>query len=127
MGRKGSDMAYQPADPAQSRPHPTSPHRLSRKDALKVGAAAAVTTAAAPSLIAQTVSARAVEVRVSAGPVTLTFFNRITGQGLTAITTLLDKFTKETGIRVKNATQPSSGATYQPAVRTAFASSTPPD
>jgi raffinose/stachyose/melibiose transport system substrate-binding protein len=99
---------------------------VSRKDALTWGAAAAATTVA-PSLVAQSVSARAVDVRVVSSPVTLTFFNRITGNGLPAITSLLNKFTKETGIQVKNSTQPSSGATYQPAVRTAFASSTPPD
>ena len=35
-------------------------------------------------------------------------------------------FTAETGITVNNAAQPSSGSTYQPAVRSAFSSSNPP-
>ena len=99
---------------------------ISRKQALKVGAAA-LTAVAGSSALAEVVGAKTVDARVVSSPVTLTFFNRITGAGLPVITTLLDRFTKETGIQVKNATQPSSGATYQPAVRTAFASSTPPD
>jgi len=105
---------------------PSSEPLISRKDALKVGAAA-VTAVAGASILPDAVGVRPVAARVVSTPVTLTFYNRITGTSLPVINALLAKFTKETGIQVTNATQPSSGATYQPAVRTAFASSTPPD
>lgn len=105
---------------------PSSDPLVSRKDALKAGTIA-VTAIAGASILADAVGAKPVEARVVSSPVTLTFFNRITGTSLPVINALLAKFTKETGIQVNNATQPGSGATYQPAVRTAFASSTPPD
>lgn len=43
-----------------------------------------------------------------------------------AANALFAGFTKSSGVSVANQAQPSSGATYQPAVRTAFSSSTPP-
>jgi raffinose/stachyose/melibiose transport system substrate-binding protein len=89
--------------------------------------AAAVATLAAPSVLRETASARSLDVRVVSSPVTLTWFNRFTGDAVPVLNTLLAKFTQETGIKVTNATQPNSGSTYQPAVRTAFAGSTPPD
>jgi ABC-type glycerol-3-phosphate transport system substrate-binding protein len=101
--------------------------RITRKDALKLGATTAVAAVAGTSLLAETAAAKTVDVRVVSSPVTLTYFNRNTGTSLPVVNTLLAKFTKETGIKVTNAVQPSSGATYQPAVRTAFASSSPPD
>jgi ABC-type glycerol-3-phosphate transport system substrate-binding protein len=125
--RNDAIMSHEPEDTVESTPSAASARTVSRKDVLKLGAATAVAAAATPSLVAETARARAVDVRVLSSPVTLTFFNRITGSNLPVINTLLAKFTKETGIKVNNATQPSSGATYQPAVRTAFASSSPPD
>jgi ABC-type glycerol-3-phosphate transport system substrate-binding protein len=119
-------MSHDPADTINGEGTAPEGH-VSRKDALKLGAAAAATAIAAPAILTESVGTRTVDARVVFNPVTLTFFNRITGTNLPVINNLLSKFTKETGIKVNNATQPSSGATYQPAVRTAFASSSPPD
>jgi len=105
-----------------------TPRLLSRKEALALGAAAAAATAIGPAVVAEAASAGRELARVTASPVTLTFINRYSDKiGLPAATALFTKFTKETGITIKDDYQPNSGATYQPAVRTAFASSTPPD
>jgi len=47
--------------------------------------------------------------------------------GKVAAQNLFDGFTKATGIKIENQSQPNSGSTYQPAVRTALSSSNPPD
>jgi ABC-type glycerol-3-phosphate transport system substrate-binding protein len=118
-------MSTSPEDTVQIRSADgAAPRRLSRKKVIELAAVTAAAATVGPAVTAQAAPA---SVRVTANPVTLTFFNRITGSNLPVINTLLAKFTKETGIKVNNATQPSSGATYQPAVRTAFASSSPPD
>lgn len=57
----------------------------------------------------------------------ITIFNRWSDpNSQAAAQELLDGFTAETGITVKNAVQPNSGSTYQPAVRSALSSSNPP-
>ncbi len=62
-----------------------------------------------------------------AGSGTLTFMNRWSDPtSKKNAQALFDAFTKSSGIKVANQTQPSSGDTYQPAVRNAFSSSNPP-
>lgn len=120
-------MSHDPIDTTKAAEAPVPEHRISRREALRIGAVATAAVAASPAAAAQAAS-RASDIRVTANPVTLTFMNRWTGPvGGKAATTLFQKFTKETGIQITNDVQPNSGATYQPAVRTAFASSSPPD
>lgn len=57
----------------------------------------------------------------------ITIFNRWSDpNSQAAAAELLEGFTAETGIKVKNAVQPNSGSTYQPAVRSALSSSNAP-
>lgn len=64
----------------------------------------------------------------SGGGVTLDFMNRWSDPTSVAVANkMFVGFKKATGITVKNQTEPNSGSTYQPAVRTAFSSSSPPD
>lgn len=57
----------------------------------------------------------------------ITIFNRWSDpNSQAAAAELLEGFTEETGIAVKNAVQPNSGSTYQPAVRSALSSSNAP-
>jgi raffinose/stachyose/melibiose transport system substrate-binding protein len=59
---------------------------------------------------------------------TLTFMNRWSDPtSQKAANGVFDQFKKTSGVSVKNQVQPSTGSTYQPAVRTAFSSSTAPD
>jgi ABC-type glycerol-3-phosphate transport system substrate-binding protein len=60
-------------------------------------------------------------------PVTLDFINRWSDPTSQAVANkMFAAFKQATGITVKNQVQPNSGSTYQPAVRTAFSSSSPP-
>jgi len=57
----------------------------------------------------------------------LTFMNRWSDPtSQKAAEAMFAAFTKESGVAVTNQVQPSSGSTYQPAVRTAFSSNSPP-
>jgi len=104
-------------------------HRLTRKVALKLGVSAAMAGAVTPTLLTSAARAAQTAEVTRERTVTLTLFHRWSDPvGLKMVTTLFNKFEKENpGIKINNAYQPSSGDTYQPAVRTAFASSTPPD
>jgi ABC-type glycerol-3-phosphate transport system substrate-binding protein len=58
---------------------------------------------------------------------TLDFVNRWTDPtSVKVANSMFSAFQKSTGIKVNNQVQPNSGSTYQPAVRTAFSSSSPP-
>jgi raffinose/stachyose/melibiose transport system substrate-binding protein len=62
------------------------------------------------------------------GKSSLTFMNRWSDPtSQKAANDLFAQFKKAAGASITNQVQPSSGSTYQPAVRTAFSSSTPPD
>lgn len=118
-------------DPTITPPAPPDSDRLTRKEALTAGALAAVTA----GTFGQTLKARAAE-KVALRPhisvrsnVMLTFMNRWSApSSLATANALFSKFEKENpGINIINNYQPNSGFTYQPAVRNAFASGSPPD
>lgn len=63
----------------------------------------------------------------SASPGKISILNRWSDPvGKAAATEVFTGFTKKYGVTVNNQVQPNSGATYQPAVRTALSSSNPP-
>ncbi|WP_375386916.1 ABC transporter substrate-binding protein [uncultured Amnibacterium sp.] len=105
--------------------HSTSLHSgLTRRSALRLGGTVALGASTAALLAACSPGSASGGV---AGSGTLTFMNRwsdpISKKNADA---LFAAFTKSTGIKVKNQTQPNSGDTYQPAVRNAYSSSNPP-
>jgi raffinose/stachyose/melibiose transport system substrate-binding protein len=101
-----------------------SPH-LTRRDVLKLGGTAALAAFATPTLI----SCGSLIKSSSTGATTLTITNRWSDPvAKKVMTTLFSKFEQEyPAIKINNDVRPNSGDTYQPAVRTAFASSAPPD
>lgn len=98
---------------------------LSRRDFLKVGSVTALATISMPALL----SCGTLIKSASSSTTTLTITNRWSDPvSRQAITALFNKFEQENpGVKIKNDVRPNSGDTYQPAVRTAFASSSPPD
>lgn len=102
------------------------PSRFSRRDVLKLGGAAALATIGASALVS---CGTLIKSSSSSTNTTLTITNRWSDPvSHQAITSLFEKFEQENpGIKINNDVRPNSGDIYQPAVRIAFASSSPPD
>ncbi|GAA3686004.1 extracellular solute-binding protein [Streptomyces iranensis] len=98
------------------------PRALSRRSFLRAGAGAGLLAAGLPALQACSLSSNGGNAATA-----LTFMNRWSDpNSQKAANAMFSGFTKATGIKITNQVQPSSGSTYQPAVRTAFSSNTPP-
>ena len=102
----------------------TSSH-FSRRDMLKRGGTIALGAMSIPALV----SCGTLIKSSSTSSKTLTITNRWSDPvSKKAMTALFSKFEQENpGVKINNDVRPGSGDTYQPAVRTAFASSSPPD
>ncbi len=98
---------------------------FSRRDMLKLGGTIALGAMGVPALT----SCGTLIKSSSTSSKTLTITNRWSDPvSKKAMTTLFSKFEQENpGVKINNDVRPNSGETYQPAVRTAFASSSPPD
>lgn len=98
---------------------------ISRREMLKVGGAAVLTPLAASALASCGTFIKS----GSTSTKTLTITNRWSSPiAKKTMTALFSKFEQENpGVKINNDSKPGSGDTYQPAVRAAFASSSPPD
>lgn len=106
--------------PAQSAPT-GHPRTMSRRRVLSVGGSLGLLGGVSPFLGACGSS------KSGSGGGSISVLNRWSDPTSSAAAkALFTGFTKSSGISVANQAQPSSGATYQPAVRTAFSSSSPP-
>ena len=100
---------------------PFTAQEMSRRSALRLGGAIGLSAALAPFLGACSPGSS------SGGAGKLTFMNRWSDPtSKKNAETLFAAFTKASGIKIGNQTQPNSGSTYQPAIRNAFSSGSPP-
>ncbi|GCE29549.1 hypothetical protein KDA_50330 [Dictyobacter alpinus] len=113
------------ARPTKNPPREQTLSSLSRREVLKIGGAATLASVVAPTLVSCGTFIKSDAAKTT----TLTITNRWSDPvARKTMTTLFTKFEQENaGVKIKNDVRPNSGDTYQPAVRTAFASSSPPD
>lgn len=103
----------------------TQPTTLSRRRLLQLGAG--IGTLAISGTVLSACTKGSASGGDASSPTSISFLNRWSDPASkSAAEDMFAGFTKATGITVANQTQPNSGATYQPAVRTAFSSSNPP-